>query len=165
MSSRASGGALAASLITAAIIGFAGGAYFGTQSGGDEAGDGSTPSNSASTPAGQNPPEGGAADGGAPEETEAASGLQLSSAVTAVESNGRIDLSGSITPPTPDVELQLQRSIDGGEWENFDVSMTTKADGEFSGWIQSRRTGRNSLRVVRADDNTVMSNVVDVTIG
>lgn len=161
MSSRASGGALAASLITAAIVGFSGGAYFGTQA------DDDPPPDDTSEVA--DPTDGGT-DATTPSEDEpddeaAESGLTLTADQTAVAPNEQIDLSGSISPAEGGVEVQVQRSIDDGEWEDFPANWTTNDDGTFSGYIYSQREGVNSIRVVRGDDDSVVSEPVQVTIG
>lgn len=165
MSSRASGGALAACLIIAAIAGFGGGAYFGSQA------DGSTPSGSetsgtdGTTPVGETP-----GDGESPAESETPAGdgaLTLTAGQTEVSSGGQIDLSGAIDPPEEGVQLRLERSVDGGEWETFPLNNqpVTNADGTFSTYASTGQEGTNTFRLVREDDDTVVSNEVQVTVG
>lgn len=163
MSSRASGGALAACLITAAIVGFAGGGYFGSQA------DGDTPTTSetgdSTTPVGETP-----ADGETPPATETPAGdgtPTLTAEPTQVAPNGDINFAVTIAPAEEGVELQIQRSVDGGEWENFpNVSLiVTDANGAGTSRVNSQREGVNSFRVVRVDDDSIVSNAVDVTIG
>lgn len=164
MSNRASGGALAACLITAAIVGFAGGGYFGSQA------DGNTPTTSettgdSTTPVGETP-----AGGETPPATETPAGdgiPTLSADPTQVAPSGDINFAVTIEPAEEGVELQIQRSVDGGEWENFpNVSLiVTDANGAGTSRVNSQREGVNSFRVVRVDDDSVVSNAVDVTIG
>ncbi|TDE11842.1 hypothetical protein [Jiangella asiatica] len=158
MSSRASGGALAASLITAAIVGFAGGAYVGGQQGGEEPGSSASTPPESTTPVGETP---------ATPTEEATAGVTLSADPTSVAPNEDISLAVSIEPAEEGVELQIQRSVDGGEWENFpNVNLiTTDANGQGTSRLNSQREGVNSFRVVRVDDDSVVSNAVEVTIG
>lgn len=168
MSSRASGGALAASLITAAIVGFGGGAYFGSQSGGDTPSDTETTTGDSTTPVGETP----AGETPPATETEAPAGdgtPTLAAGQTAVAANERIDLTGTIDPPAEGVVLNIQRSVDGGDWEDFPepgapLTTTTNADGAFSTYVTTGRSGTNAFRVVRADDDSVVSNEVQVTV-
>ncbi|RIQ22861.1 hypothetical protein [Jiangella rhizosphaerae] len=166
MSSRASGGALAACLITAAIVGFAGGGYFGSQSGG-----GDTPSASETAAPDDTTPVGETPDGGeTPAETETPAGdgtITLSADPTQVAPNGDINFAVTLNPPEEGVELLIQRSVDGSEWEPFpNVSaIETDANGTGTSRVNSQREGVNSFRVVRADDESVVSNEVQVTIG
>lgn len=164
MSSRASGGALAASLITAAIIGFGGGAYFGSQSGGDD-----TPNPSETTSGDSTTPVGEAPAGGETPATETPAGdgaLTLAAAQTEIGAGGQIDFSGSLDPPEEGVQLRLERSIDGGDWETFPLNNqpVTNADGAFSTYASTSQAGTNSFRLVREDDDSVVSNEVQVTV-
>jgi hypothetical protein len=165
MSRGASGGALAAFLIIGAILGFAGGAYLGSQSGAD-----ANETNSATTPVGQVPgavpPSDGSQPSDAASEPAGDGAVALTAGKTSVGAGERIDLTGSVNPAEEGVQLQVQRSLDGGDWQDFPVSpMTTKADGTFSTWVQTSQAGDNSFRVVRVDDPSVASEPVVVTIG
>jgi hypothetical protein len=158
MSRRASGGALAACLIIAAIIGFAGGAYIGAQAGPETPNPEETVA--AGTPGGDQPPAGG-------EEPETpASGLTLEAAQPTATVNGPINLTGTLAPAEAGVEVKVQRSVDGAQWADFPgpITYTTNDGGGFSGTIYSGQAGVNSIRVVRVDDPNAMSNVVDVTV-
>ncbi|HEY9410403.1 MAG TPA: hypothetical protein VIP77_12545 [Jiangellaceae bacterium] len=159
--SRASGGAFAACLITAAIVGFAGGAFLGTQAGAGESDNASSndPTSTVSEPDGTTP------SAPAEETPSTASGLTLEAAQKQVAASERIDLTGTLEPAAEGVELQVQRSIDGGDWQDFPVTATTNADGSFSTWITTGQAGENSFRVVRADDDAVASEPVTVTVG
>lgn len=161
MSSRASGGAFAACLITAAIVGFAGGAFLGTQAGAEEPNASPEITNSTSAP------PGGDAGGPSGEATEpAASGVTIQAGQAAVGANERIDLTGSLEPPEEGVELRLERSVDGGDWQPFaEITATTNADGTFSTWIQTGQAGENTFRFVHAADDSIASNEVTVTVG
>ncbi|MGH8827247.1 MAG: hypothetical protein ACRDVZ_06515, partial [Jiangellaceae bacterium] len=100
-----------------------------------------------------------------PSETSApATGLALTAAQPAVASGERIDLTGSITPAEPGVTLQIQRSVDGSDWEDFPVTADTNDAGTFSTYVQSSRKGENRFRVVRSDNVDVASEPVTVTI-
>lgn len=165
MSNRASGGALATCLIIAAIVGFGGGAYFGSQS------DGSTPSDTATTgdsttPVGETPA--GGETPAATETTPAGDGtLTLSAQQTEISSGGRIDFTGTVDPPEEGVQLRLERSVDGGDWETFPLNNqpTTNADGTFSTYASTSQTGTNSFRLVLESDDSVVSNEVQVAVG
>ncbi|TDD67168.1 hypothetical protein E1262_19720 [Jiangella aurantiaca] len=165
MSSRASGGALAACLITAAIVGFAGGGYFGSQSGGDSPSASESPAPDDTTPVGETP-----GDGETPGETETPAGdgaLTLSAAQTEVSPGGQIDFTGAIDPPEEGVQLRLERSVDGGDWETFPLNNqpVTGADGTFSTYASTSQSGTNAFRLVREDDDSVVSNEVQVAVG
>lgn len=165
MSSRASGGALAACLITAAIVGFAGGGYFGSQSGGDSPSASETAAPDDTTPVGETP-----ADGETPAETDTPSGdgaLTLTAGQTSISPGGQIDFSGAIEPAEEGVQLRLERSVDGGDWETFPLNNqpVTNADGAFSTYASTSQTGTNAFRIVREDDDSVVSNEVQVTVG
>lgn len=169
MASRATGGTFAAFLISGAILGFAGGAFIGTQA--DGGGDGGTPDSSTTAPPEDGTAAGdadGATDGASPDagETPAGDGaLTISAGKGEVKADERIDLSGSIDPPEEGVKLQLQRSVDGGEFEDFPIdAWETNANGEFSGYVQSSRKGENAFRVVLVDDTAVASEAAVVTI-
>lgn len=164
MSSRASGGALAACLIIAAIVGFGGGAYIGSQSGGGSPSDSESTSGDSTTPVGDTPA------GETPPATETPAGdgaITLSADPTQVGPSEDINFAVTMDPPEEGVELIIQRSVDGGEWEAFpNVSpIVTDANGAGTSRVNSQREGVNSFRVVRADDESVVSNAVDVTIG
>src|SRR5690625_2210551 len=172
MASRATGGTFAAFLISGAILGFAGGAILGTQADGSE-GDNGTPNSSATSPADPgggagadgsgDPPASDPADGAGDESgdeaddptdepTEGSDGdaaLSLSAQQDSVGASDRIDIAGTINPAEEGVSVQLQRSVDGSEFEDFPVDpWETDADGEFGGYVQSSRSGENEFRVV-----------------
>lgn len=160
MSSRASGGTFAAFLITAAIVGFAGGAFFGTQAGADE------PNSSPSiTDTGTNEPPPTETDGGGEATDPAAAGVTLEAAQETVAPDARIDLSGTVESAEAGVVLRLERSVDGGEWQPFaDITAETKEGGAFSTWVQTGQAGENTFRVVNTADETIVSNEVTVTV-
>lgn len=158
MSNRASGGVLAASLITAAIVGFGGGAMLASSSDDDSA-------QAAPPVTSTEPADAGPATSAEPSETSApATGLALTAAQSAVASGERIDLTGSITPAEPGISLQIQRSVDGSDWEDFPVTAATNDAGTFSTYVQSSRKGENRFRVIRSDNPEVASEPVAVTI-
>src|SRR5690625_505520 len=185
MASRATGGTFAAFLISGAILGFAGGAILGTQADVSE-GDNATPNSSATSPA--DPGGGAGADGGGDppasepaddagaesddptdeptEESDSNTALSLSTQQDSVGASDRIDIAGTINPAKEGVSVQLQRSVDGSEFEDFPVDpWETDADGEFGGYVQSSRSGENEFRVVLIDNPDVTSEPVAVTIG
>lgn len=165
MSSRASGGTLAASLITAAIIGFAGGGYFGTQSGGADAAENPEETTAATTPGGGDSPDDQPTE--SPTETPEETGLSLTADTESIAPNNEINLDGSIESGEEGVGLRLERSLDGGDWTEFDLTtpLTTNAEGTFSTYVVTGREGVNAFRVVRTDDESVVSNEVEVTVG
>ncbi|AYY12139.1 hypothetical protein EF847_04875 [Actinobacteria bacterium YIM 96077] len=184
MSRRTSGGTLAAFLILAAIIGFAGGAYLGTQSG--EGGANAAPGTSAETGSqdgtgndGSDTGDGnddgtdedveneGAEDGDAEnEDEEQDSEISLNFEKTSISPDEEVAYEGRIESGEEGVRLQLQRSVDGGEWEDFPVDpRSTGPDGGFSGTALSSREGENRFRMVGVDDESLVSEVVTVTIG
>lgn len=169
MSSRASGGALAASLITAAIVGFAGGAYIGTQTGNASSGSESSADGGDDATAPQDDPSNGGNGGDEPTEEasdEVALSLELDDPAQAEVAPGDcVAMSGALNPPVAEVSVQLQRKLDGADWAAFPVSWSTKEDGSFGGSACSDREGTNSYRVVRVDDDSVASEPVEVTVG
>ncbi|TDC50828.1 hypothetical protein E1212_13845 [Jiangella ureilytica] len=151
--SRATAGALAACLAVAAVLGFAGGAWFGSRDGGaDPAGDART------------------SDPGAPGEGEAppAEGLTLSADPVEVAPNDLIALAGTLAPVEDGVEVSLQHRVGDGEWVDYPASrpltFTTRADGSFSGSVATGAPGPNFFRVVNVDDPDEASNEIEVTV-
>jgi hypothetical protein len=171
VSRRASGGTLAAFLILAAIVGFAGGAYLGTQSGDDDP-DSSPVASETENGDTEDPDDNDAdANGNADEDANGNDdppegiGVAFSLAQTAARPNEEISYSGRVESGEAGVQLQLQRSIDGGPWEDFPVSpRETNGDGEFSGTIQSSRSGQNSFRMIGINDDSLVSEEAVLTI-
>lgn len=151
---RATGGALAACLIVASIAGFAGGAYIGSREdaggAGATAGPSGTPSGGATTP-GTTP-------------TPVPEGLRLATETTTVAPGELIAISGGITPAEAGVEVQVRRRLDDGEWENFQVTFTTRDDGTFSGTLATGQAGVNAFKVVNLADDAMESNEISVTV-
>jgi hypothetical protein len=171
VSRRTSGGTLAAFLIFAAIVGFAGGAYLGTQSSAEEP-------NSSPTQSADADGEGDAgADGNndepnddetpnADEEQPSDATVTLAFDQSSVSPGTEVSYSGRINSGEAGVTLQLQRSVDGGPWEDFNVSArTTDADGAFGGTVRSSREGENRFRMVGIDDESIVSETAILTIG
>lgn len=167
---------MAAFLILAAIVGFAGGAYLGTQSdnqGAQAAPPGQTDPTSTDDPGGND-------DGGSetdpdvsetPDEETASPGdvgISFTIEESSVAPNQRINYSGTVSPPEEGVTLRIERSIDGGEWapfpEDSPITRDTNADGSFSGYVQTGRSGENAFRMVRVDDESVVSDPAVVTV-
>lgn len=141
----------------AAIIGIVGGGLIGAGSGSDQPVAGSTPTSTSS-------PEPTASASDSPESTSG-NALTIEANETEVSADSRVDFTGQLEPPIGGVELQVERSIDGGEWEDFPVTVTTQDDGSFSTWIASGRVGENEFRLTgQADGSEVESNTVTVMV-
>lgn len=152
MSSQATRGALVACLIAAAVVGFAGGAMMGSRDG-DAAPSGATTE---------------APDDAAREEP-ADPGLTLAADPTTVPSGGLVAISGSVAPEDAGVEVKVQHRIGDGAWTDFPnpqsvISPVTRADGTFSGSVAPRQQGTNFYRVVQLDDESRVSNTVEITV-
>lgn len=145
---------MAAIIVTAAaIIGFFGGGVIGATSAGHGGADGSATPTTTDTPS----PD--------PSPSEPATGLTLESAVDTVGAGERIDFTGTLEPPVSGIELQVERRTDGGDWEDFPVTVTTNNDGGFSTWIQTGRVGANEFRLTGTVEGApIESNTVSVTI-
>ncbi|MBB5788686.1 hypothetical protein [Jiangella mangrovi] len=150
---RTTGGTLAACLAVAAVLGFAGGAWFGSRD------DGSDPAGDAAT-----------SDPGTPGEGEAppAEGLTLTADPVSVAPNDLIALAGTLAPVDDGVEVTLQHRVGDGEWVDYPASrpltFTTRADGSFSGSVATDAPGPNYFRVVNIDDAEEVSNEIEVTV-
>lgn len=147
MSRRFRTSTVAATLVAAAVVGFSGGAFVGAGSGaGQTAGEtpGAAPSAAATTPT--DTPAG--AELPAPPATQA--GLSATAAPTELAAGGRVDITGTLTPPQEGVTVSVQR-LDGGQWVPFDASAPTRADGTYGLWLSSGRTGDQQFRTVVTD--------------
>ncbi len=157
MSTRASRGAAAAILVTAAVVGFGGGVIAGSAVGSEDPGN----ENSASTSASQSPSD----------TPQPAAAITLSSAKTAFATNEKIDLTGALEPAAGGVELKVERSLNGSDWDSFpdpddQVTATTKDDGTFSTYVQTGREGENQFRVVGlVGEDFIESEPIVVTVG
>jgi hypothetical protein len=154
MSSQASPRSVVAILLTAAAVGFGGGAYAGNS--GDDAGNAPT---TATTPS------------GSPSESATpASTITLTAAQSSVAASERIDMTGRLQPPVAGVELTVERSLNGSDWDTFPdaddpVTVTTDDNGEFSTYVLTGRNGENQFRVVgQVGDEFLESEPVVVTI-
>jgi hypothetical protein len=149
MPSRASRPAVAAVLVTAAVFGFAGGAVVRQQVGALA------------------DPE--AAATAAPVPTEDATpdpGISLAADPASASANQDVRLEGSLEPALGGVDLQVERSLDGGDWQEFPVTTTSREDGTFGVTVRTSRSGENRFRVVGTVDGAPMaSNEVPVSIG
>jgi hypothetical protein len=98
-----------------------------------------------------------------PEATEEApsSGFSLEASPTSVGSMEDITLRGTFDGPDGTV-LQVQRRLDGGDWEDFPVEATVN-NGQFTTTVRSGRTGTNEFRI--RDDTGAVTNVVTITVG
>lgn len=147
MPSRASRPATVAVLLAAAVLGFSGGALIGQQTG-----SGGVPESAATAE-----PE--------PEATPE-SGITLNADPTTAAANQDIRLVGTLVPAVGGISLQVERSLDGGDWQEFPVSTTSQDDGTFGVTVRTGRAGENRFRVVGEVDGAPMaSNEVPVSIG
>jgi hypothetical protein len=94
------------------------------------------------------------------EPTEEASGFSLRASPTTVASMEDVTLQGTFDGPDGTV-LQVQRRLEGGDWEDFPVEATVR-NGTFTTTIRSGRVGTNEFRM--RDDTGAASNVVTVTV-
>lgn len=148
----ASRGAAAAVLVAAAAVGFGGGAMIATGEVGGTASPG---------PAASRTPE----PTGSPTD-EAATAISLSAEPTSVGANETVRLTGRLEPPAGGVSLQVQRSLDGGDWSDFPVTATTREDGSIDITVESGRAGENRFRLTgQVNGQEVVSDEVAVTIG
>ncbi len=158
--STASRSTLALSLVTAAVVGFGGGALIATAGG-----DGSDPRDVTTGPtagAGTQAPT-------TPAETsEPATAITLQSTVTSSPPGVEIPFSGTLTPGAGGITLTVQRN-NGDGWNNFGtspVTTTTRDDGSFTTSIITRQAGAAEFRVIgQVDGAEVASNAVPITIG
>jgi len=143
-------------LTAAAIIGIVGGGLMGADSRSND-----QPSAAAEQTATSSPEP---SDSESPE-TASGTGLMVEASETEVSQDARVDFTGELNPPIEGVELQVERSIDGGDWEDFPVTVTTNDDGSFSTWVASGRVGENEFRLSgEADGQPVESNTVTVRV-
>lgn len=151
---RATGGALAACLVVAAVLGFAGGAWFGSRpDDGGAAGDARTSDPDAQGPGEPAPP---------------AEGLTLTADPVSVAPNDLIALAGTLAPAEGGVEVTLQHRVGDGEWVDYPASrpltFTTREDGSFSGSVATDAPGPNFFRVVNVDDAEETSPEIEVAV-
>lgn len=101
-----------------------------------------------------------------PEEPE----ISLTADPTEAAPSQRISLTGQIEPAVEGVELRVERQLGDGDWQSFpddpsQITTQTRADGEFSTWVQTGRQGENGWRLVGTiDDEEITSEVATVTI-
>ncbi|TDE11841.1 hypothetical protein [Jiangella asiatica] len=155
MPTEATRRAFAACLAAAAVVGFAGGAVIGSQ-GGDAAPDGSSRTGApddAST-GGEEPPD---------------SGITLAADPTTLPPRGIVTFSGTIAPAEAGIQVKLQHRVGEGEWTDFPnadtpIAPVSRADGTFGGFVSPEQLGPNSYRVVQVDDESRVSNEVEITV-
>jgi hypothetical protein len=142
--------AVASVLVAAALGGFAGGAVLANSVGGADQAPAAGPTSPPSSPSPSTP----------------AAGITLAAEPAAVAAGTEVRLTGSLEPPAGGVNLQVQRSLDGGEGSDFPVTTRTADDGTFSVSVNSSRPGENRFRVVGtvAGEELVSSEAV-VAIG
>jgi hypothetical protein len=93
------------------------------------------------------------------------------SAPESAAANNRFELTGVVTGGTGGEQLQVQRQLDGGDWEAFpeDEPIVTQPeeDGTFAIGIETARVGANGFRIATpgADGQLVLSNEVTIQIG
>jgi hypothetical protein len=88
------------------------------------------------------------------------SGFSLQASPTTVASMEDVTLQGTFDGPDGTV-LQVQRRLEGGDWEDFPVEATVR-NGTFTTTIRSGRVGTNEFRM--RDDTGAVSNVVTVAV-
>lgn len=161
MSRRASGGTLAAWIIIAAIVGFAGGAFFGVQSGGG--------SNARADDTPQSPVTSSTTE---PEKepTSDEPTVELAASPASVAAKGDISLTVQVEPVAEGVRMRLERRIDGGEWSDFWEGLddfVADENGQISArTVRTEQVGVNEFRLVGLDDSEgLVSNTVTVTVG
>ena len=149
MPSRASRPAVAAVLVTAAAVGFAGGAVAGQQVG--VIADPEVAATAEPTPTAEATPE---------------AGISLNADPASASANQDVRLEGNLEPAMGGVSLQVQRSLDGGDWQEFPVTTTSREDGTFGVTVRTGRSGVNRFRVVGTVEGEPMtSNEAPVSIG
>lgn len=148
-------------LLAAAGLGFSAGAIISLTDG-DDARTTTASSASPSAPAGVPSASTSTAAAGA-------AVVRLQADTSAVPAGGQINLAGAVEPAAEGVVLRVQRSRDGGEWQDFGVTpvtTTTKGDGTFGTYVQTSQTGAMSWRVVGSVEGVeVVSDEVAVTVG
>jgi hypothetical protein len=149
MASRASRPAVAAVLVTAAAFGFAGGAVVGQGVG--ALADPEVAATGEPTPTEEATPE---------------AGISLKAEPASASANQDVRLEGNLAPAVGGVALQVERSLDGGDWQEFPVTTTSREDGTFGVTVRTSRSGENRFRVVGTVDGApTASNEVPVSIG
>lgn len=135
--------------MTAAALGFGGGAVVGQQLG-----------------ALVDPQVAATAEPTPTEEAAPEPGIDLSADPASASANQDVRLEGSLEPAVGGVSLQVERSLDGGDWQEFPVTTTSREDGTFGVTVRTSRSGENRFRVVGTVDGSPMaSNEVPVSIG
>lgn len=142
-------------LLGAAVIGFLGGALLALSGpGAPQPTAAATPAAPATTPAAPAGPLG-------PGPT-----LTLTADRQQASTDELIRLEGRLTPAQGGVSLQLQQAVDEGEFVDFPVTATTRADGSYGVWVRTGREGRNQFRAVTTVDGEVVdSPPVVVVVG
>ena len=80
-------------------------------------------------------------------------GAELVVSPTSASPGSRISMTGTVPGVGPGTSLQVQR-LEGGEWTDFPVSVTVAADGTFSTYIITDRTGAAWFRLASGSDAT-----------
>ncbi len=154
-------GAAVGAIVIAGIVGFLGGGLLGALGVG-------VPEPARVLPAVVNPEDSSpsqppASPDGA--ETTAVASISLEADKTSAGRNERIRLTGVTSPPTGGVTLQVQRSLDGGPFQQFPVTAETNLEGRFSTAVATQQTGENAFRMAgEIEGRAVASNTVIVTI-
>lgn len=131
-------------LAVAAVLGFSGGAVLAPRGGG---GAGTVAEASPASP------------------SSAPATLTLTTSAGSVASAAPFRLTGTLAPAAEKATVSVQRRLEG-DWTDFAVSATTKADGSFSTKVLTQRNGVNEFRVVTSVAGTqVASPAVTVTVG
>lgn len=149
---RVGRGTVLVALLVASVIGFLGGGLLGAVGIGFPTPQVATSSEASSTPS--------------PADQESTPAIGLRAGATSAGPGQRVPLTGSTSPATANVVLQVQRAETGGPFQQFPVTVTTIEDGTFYTEVATQQTGENLFRVVGEIDGTrVSSNAVTIQIG
>ncbi|MEJ7754923.1 MAG: hypothetical protein WKF83_00100 [Nocardioidaceae bacterium] len=85
-------------------------------------------------------------------------GAELVVTPTNASPGSRISMTGTVPGVAPGTSLQVQR-LEGGAWTDFPVSVTVAADGTFSTYIITDRTGAAWFRLSNGTDSTPRARV------
>jgi hypothetical protein len=93
------------------------------------------------------------------------------SAPESATANNRFELTGLVSGGSGGEQLQVQRRLDGGDWEGFPedepIVSEPNEDGTFAIGIQTARVGANGFRIATPslDGQLIFSNEVAVQVG
>jgi hypothetical protein len=128
-------------LLTAALVGFLGGALAAVTTGTDQdlALPGSSPAVTSPVAPTPSPTTGS---------TAAPATLTLAADRGRAKTDELIRLEGRLEPASGGVRLQVQQSVDGADFVDFPVTAQTRSDGSYGVWVRTGRVGSNQFRMV-----------------